>query len=128
MFLIPNHQKQNQKAQGKCDNLQQIVLKLQKKKYFTRDEFSELNLKAKNVEFLNRLIKKASLRNIVQNTPALKKFAVTLHYYSTTAYKYVRQAFNGSQPHPRVIGKWYENSFGDPGSNKQALEILEKKI
>lgn len=111
----------------KCDNLQQIVLNLQKKKYFTVDQFSELNLKAEAVEFTNRLIKKSKFKGYRKKyTPALRKFAVTLHYYANAAYKYVRQAFNGSLPHPRVIGKWYENSSGDPGFNKQALDILKK--
>lgn len=57
----------------------------------------------------------------------MRKFAVTLHYYSVAAFKYVRKTFNACLPHPQVIGKWYENSSGDPGFNKEALLVLEKK-
>lgn len=121
-----NLTKQNKRLKEKCDNLQKIVSKLKKKKYFTVDQFTELELKA--VELTNRLVAKSKSKGYRQKyTPALRKFAVTLHYYSAAAYKYVRQVFNGSLPHPRVIGKWYENSSGDPGFSKQALDILEKK-
>lgn len=88
----------------------------------------KIDLKAEAVEFINRLAQKSKIKGYRQKyTPALRKFAVTLHYYSVAAYIYVRQIFNGSLPHPRVIGKWYENSSGDPGFNKQALDVLEKK-
>lgn len=120
-----NLTKQNKRLKEKCDNLQKIVSKLKKKKYYTVDQFTELELKA--VELTNRLVAKSKSKGYRQKyTPALRKFAVTLHYYSAAAYKYVRQVFNGSLPHPRVIGKWYENSSGDPGFSKQALDILEK--
>lgn len=89
---------------------------------------NELRLKAEAVELTNRLIAKSKSKGYrPKYTPALRKFAVTLHYYSVAAYKYVRQVFDGSLPHPRVIGKWYENDSGDPGFSKQALDILSKK-
>ncbi|KAG6439035.1 hypothetical protein O3G_MSEX000428, partial [Manduca sexta] len=120
--------RKNKRLYEKVNYLKHSVSELQKKKYLSIDQFNELNLKADAVEFTNRLVQNSKFKGYRRKyTPALRKFAVTLHYYSVAAYKYVRQVFNKSLPHPRVIGKWYENSSGDPGFNKQALNILEKK-
>ncbi|XP_008183700.1 uncharacterized protein LOC103309607 [Acyrthosiphon pisum] len=39
--------------------------------------------------------------------PELRKFAVTLQYYSPRAYTYVRKTFKNLLPHPRTLRKWY---------------------
>lgn len=36
----------------------------------------------------------------------LKKFALTLNFYSSKAYDYVRKSFNFSLPHPSTLRKW----------------------
>lgn len=56
----------------------------------------------------------------------LRKFALTLHYYSPRAYKYVRQKFDNHLPHKSTIQKWYANTnvSGEPGICKQSFEIL----
>ncbi|XP_074031320.1 uncharacterized protein isoform X2 [Leptinotarsa decemlineata] len=38
-------------------------------------------------------------------TPALRSFALTLSFYSTKAYNYVRTTFNNSSPHPKTLSK-----------------------
>ncbi|RVE47898.1 hypothetical protein evm_007412 [Chilo suppressalis] len=120
--------KKNKRLKEKCNTLKKVVSELQRKKYFTIDQIRELSLKAEAVDFANRLVQKSKFNSFRQkHTPALRKFAVTLYYYSAAAYKYVRKTFNGYWPHPRGIGKWYQNSSGDPGFNKQALKVLEKK-
>ncbi|KAG6451961.1 hypothetical protein O3G_MSEX007396 [Manduca sexta] len=120
--------RKNKRLHEKCSNLKHIVSELQKKKYLSIEQFNELDLQAEDVKFTNRLVQKSKFKGyLCEYTTALRKFAVTLHYYSVDAYKYVRQVFIRSLPHPRVIGKWYKNSSGDPGFNKQALDILEKK-
>jgi DNA transposase THAP9 len=60
-------------------------------------------------------------------SPTIRKFALTLNYYSPAAYKYVRGKFNSVLPHPRTLHKWYGNSGFQAGFTSQAFNILEKK-
>lgn len=121
--------RKNKGLHKKCSSLKKIVSGLYEKKCLTLEQFTELNLRAERVDMTNKLIKKSNChRYHPKHTPALRKFAVTLHYCSAAAYKHVRQVFKGRLPHPRVIGKWCENSSGDPGFNKQALDILNKRF
>lgn len=92
------------------------------------NQFDELNSCAELVDLKNRLLLKKRSSTRQKFSPALRNFAVTLHYYSPAAYKYVRQVFNNALPHPRVIGKWYENNNADPGFCREALDTLNKKF
>ena len=42
----------------------------------------------------------------------LKSFALTLHFYSPQAYRYVRKVFDTCLSHPRTIRKWYQSVEG----------------
>lgn len=60
----------------------------------------------------------------------LRKFAITLRYYSPRAYNYVRNKFGDSLPHPNTIKKWYKwiHDKTESGICKGSLEILKKKV
>lgn len=58
---------------------------------------------------------------------ALRCFATTLHFYSVQAYKYVREVFQKSLPHPRTLIRWYESVDGEPGITSEALDVLRVK-
>lgn len=58
-------------------------------------------------------------------SPALRSFALTLHYYSSKAYNYVRKVFNLSLPHPVTIRNWYKVIDGNPGFTTESLEALK---
>ncbi|KAJ8706872.1 hypothetical protein PYW07_012950 [Mythimna separata] len=77
----------------------------------------------------NRILcKKRSKKSFRQKyPPTLRKFALTLNFYSLAAYKYVRKILHSALPHPRVLGKWYENSTVSPGFTTQAFDMLRKK-
>lgn len=55
----------------------------------------------------------------------LKKFAVTLQYYSTKAYNFVRKQFLNVLPHPRTLSKWYHIINGEPGFTKETFNTLK---
>lgn len=65
-----------------------------------------------------------------QYSEAVRKFAITLHFYSPRAYQYLRQKFSNRLPHAGTIRKWYSNSNsnGDPGINNQTVEKLKKLV
>ncbi|GLV43403.1 hypothetical protein CBL_21275, partial [Carabus blaptoides fortunei] len=45
----------------------------------------------------------------------LRTFALTLHFYSSSAYDYVRTTFGKCLPHPTTLRKWYSAVDGSPG-------------
>ena len=60
--------------------------------------------------------------------PDLRSFALTLKFYSTKAYKYLRQSFDLGLPHVSVIRSWYTSMDGEPGFTKDALTALKAKV
>jgi len=60
-------------------------------------------------------------------TPEIRKFALTLHFYSLAAYNYVRDAFNKNLPHPSTLKNWYSTVDGTPGFTSESLNVLKIK-
>ena len=58
----------------------------------------------------------------------IKGFAMTLHYYSARVYKYVRQQFNSSLPHPRQIRRWYTKVVAEPGFTQPSFTALQSAV
>ena len=63
-----------------------------------------------------------------QYSPELREFALTLHFYSTAAYNYVRRKFNTCLPHPKTISKWYCTVNGKPGLCSEALDNIKVRV
>ena len=58
----------------------------------------------------------------------LKKFAVTLHFYSPKAYEYVRSIFINNLPRSMTINKWYRSVKSKSGINKISIEAVKRKV
>jgi len=61
-------------------------------------------------------------------SPALRQFALSLHFFSGKAYEYVRDQFNTILPHPRTLSKWYSHLNAEPGFTMESLKLLELKV
>jgi len=61
-------------------------------------------------------------------TPALRKFALTLHFYSPSAYDYVRNIFSKSLPHVSTLRKWYSTVNGLPGFSSESFRAIAMKV
>ena len=61
-------------------------------------------------------------------SPELKSFAVTLQFYSSKAYEFVRKTFKLALPHQTQIRKWYGKIPADPGFSKPAFQALAAKV
>ena len=59
--------------------------------------------------------------------PELRAFALTLQFYSTKAYNYVRQHFNLALPSLSAIRRWYQSINGDPGFTTEAFAALKAR-
>lgn len=67
-------------------------------------------------------VKKASF------TSDLRRFAITLHFYSARAYAYVRRSFNNLLPSERTIRKWFESIDGKPGFTHESFNSIRQKV
>jgi hypothetical protein len=67
-------------------------------------------------------------KNLGAYPPELRSFALTLKFYSTKAYNYVRKSFNLGLPHVSVIRSWYKSMNGEPGFTEDALTALKAKV
>lgn len=58
----------------------------------------------------------------------VRKFCLSLHYYSPRAYEFVRETFKNNLPHPKTIQNWYSMSDirGEPGIQQHHFERLKK--
>jgi len=77
---------------------------------------------------LNEIVSRKLSGKKTEYSEELKKFAVTLQYYSTKAYNFVRTQFSDMLPHPRTISKWYQGINGEPGFTKESFQTLKKKV
>uniref|UniRef100_A0A2H8TGP6 THAP domain-containing protein 9 n=1 Tax=Melanaphis sacchari TaxID=742174 RepID=A0A2H8TGP6_9HEMI len=72
-----------------------------------------------------RQLKLGSGKNI---TPELRKFALTLHYYSPSAYLYIRKIFSKALPDISTIRKWYTTINGLPGLTRESFQAISIKV
>lgn len=119
----------NKRLKKKIASVAVILKDLKTKNYISKEQFLKLNLKSEVIDLINRIyMKKNSQKSYrAKYPPALRKFALTLNFYSSAAYKYVRSVFDTALPHPRVLSKWYENTASSPGFTQPAFDILKKK-
>ncbi|KAL4126994.1 hypothetical protein QTP88_011192 [Uroleucon formosanum] len=54
--------------------------------------------------------------------PILRKFAMTLHFYSPSAYSYVRTIFSKALPDVSTIRKWYSKLDGLPVMDEMSIK------
>ena len=79
-------------------------------------------------ELMKRLVMQKKKKNLGAYPPELRSFALTLKFYSTKAYSYVRKSFNLGLPHVSVILSWYRSMNGEPGFTEDALTALKAKV
>jgi len=58
----------------------------------------------------------------------LRRFALSLHFYSCKAYDFVPKEFDTILPHPRTLSKWYTNTEASAGFTKESLDTLNLKL
>ena len=85
-----------------------------------RSTFSGVSL-----EIMTRMLKQNSTKPSHCDYPdELKSFALTVSFYSSKAYNYVRQTFNLALPHPSTLCQWYRGVNGMPGFTEEAFAAL----
>jgi len=72
-------------------------------------------------------MKQLKIKSSKQISPELRTFALTLNFYSTSTYNYVRLSFNKVLPHLSTLRKWYSTIAGSPGFRSEALNVIKIK-
>lgn len=79
----------------------------------------------KHKDLINNFCKKNAGGKVAKKySLELRKFAVTLDFYSPKAYLFVRSEFNSILPCPRTLSKWYAHVDAENGFTKEALNTL----
>ena len=61
-------------------------------------------------------------------SPELKSFALSLQFYSSKVYEFVRKTFNLALPHQAQIRKWYTKVPAEPAFTEPAFQALALKV
>ena len=121
-------QRKNRQLRKKVESLTDIVENLKKNSMISETcaELLETTYSGVPLHLMKRLISGRS-SNVTYH-PALKAFALTLQFYSTKAYEYVRETFGLGLPHVATIRRWYSALDGSAGFCKEAFRSLERKV
>lgn len=60
-------------------------------------------------------------------SPEIRKFALTLQFYSSAAYNYVRRTWKNLLPHPSALRQWYSVVDGKPGFTKEPFSAISTR-
>lgn len=62
-------------------------------------------------------------------SPELRSFALTLNFYSSPAYNFLRNKFGKNcLPHPKTLLKWCSSIDGSPGYTSEAIRAVKIKV
>lgn len=118
------------RLQKKVKSMKQIIQTLKRELYLSHNaaeimeqQFSEIPL-----ELFRRMPRNKEKLTRQKYPPHLRSFALTLQFYSTKAYKYVRETFCLGLPHPATISQWYSSFEGKPGFTNEAFVALKNVV
>lgn len=125
---IQNLKKKNKRLMKRNLTLKEIVTDLKKKRLVNESLSNDLTKKINesNDKVVDILTAKRKV-SFAKYPPELRKFALTLHFYSPAAYKYLREVFAQNLPHPNTLFRWYQNVDAQPGFTEEAFLRLADK-
>ena len=109
--------------------LQSVVAELKSQSLMGASSLSVLETCAGGVgDLLRRTISRHTGKSLPSTySSELRSFALTLHFYSPHAYRYIRKVFNTCLPHPRTIEKWYSSVDGQPGFTDSVFQAIRAR-
>jgi hypothetical protein len=127
---LKSSQKKTKRRDKKVSTLASVVNVLKEKNLINSDcaALLETTFSGVSKELMKRLVTQKRKKNPEAYPPELRSFALTLKFYSTKAYNYVRKSFDLGLPHVSVIRSWYSSMNGEPGFTKNALAALRAKV
>lgn len=96
-----------------------------------KDHINDISIACSN-ETLKILIdrvndkRKGKLSTTTKYDEELKKFALTLHFYSPKAYNYIREKFDLCLPHLNTLKTWYNKVDCEPGFTSESFNTIKE--
>jgi len=122
--------KRNKRANAKANSFKGLVKHLQEKDLIADSVTELLSQKGSKVPkqiFTRLLDSKTNKKRRKFYTKELKSFAITLNYYSSKAYNYVRDVFGLALPHESILRRWYSSISAEPGFTERSFDTLKIK-
>lgn len=109
--------------------IKSVIQELSKKNLVSNDNtYALMHEFGENEQLINRLFKKTTKSSTHKKyEEEIRKFAITLHFFSGKAYNYVRRKFYNALPHPKTLDKWYSTINASPGLSTEALNMIKAK-
>ena len=123
-------QQRTRRLRKQLDTFQDVIAELKKKNLLTNQAAEEIeaSFSSEASSLIKRQLNKSQKKLSVNTYPEeLRRFALTLQFYSGRAYNYVRKIFGESLPHPQTLSKWYGCIDGKPGFSNTVLDALRIK-
>ena len=123
-------QKRVQRLKMQVTSLKSVVQHLKEKALISESSEYVLNRTFSGVpkELMKRMFTVKKSGRGKKYSEELIAFALTLQFYSTKAYEYVRQNFNFSLPSQSDLRRRYTKIPAEPGFTQPAFVELEKKV
>ena len=119
-------QQKTRRLQSKVKTMKAVIDELKKKDLISSncEQLLRENFTGIPLEIMQRKLQKKK----VSYSPEIKSFALTLQFYSSKAYEFVRRSFNLVLPHQRQIRRWYSKVTAEPGFTDASFKALKRKV
>ena len=110
--------------------MKSIISELSKKQLITSncEEYFRQSFDGVPLELMKRLVNGRKNGKGCKYSPELRNLALTLQFYSSKAYEFVRRSFNLGLPHQCQIRRWYGGIHAEPGFTEPAFRALLVKV
>ncbi|KAL4107136.1 hypothetical protein QTP88_018568 [Uroleucon formosanum] len=120
-------EQKNRRLESKISSLNTLVDEL-KKECQLNASYSHILKNIGTEEEKQLLMRQLQISTGKSICPILRKFAMTLHFYSPSAYSYVRTIFSKALPDVSTIRKWYSKLDVLPGMTKESFQAISLKV
>jgi hypothetical protein len=118
------------RLQNKIRTLGGLVRHLRNKKFINDEAMATIEKSCSGIPaaIINRLFFNKRKISRKSYSPELRSFAMTLSFYSTKAYEYVRSTFKMALPSLSSIRNWMSNVECLPGFSQTSFNLITSKV
>ena len=123
-------QQKRRRLQANVISLKSVIKCLKEKSLISSHCESILHesLSGTALDLMERVVSRKKSDKRYRYSEELRSFAITLKFYSSKAYNFVRKTLNLALPHPAQIRKWYSKVPAEPGFTEPAFDALQASV